>query len=54
MSEKIRSWSGKSNINLIKAEDLNKGAEFQDAVCKVSFGVVGHSLDREDGGGFGS
>ncbi len=39
---------------MITAEDLIKGAQFEDAVCKVNFGVDVHSLDRSDGGGYGS
>jgi len=39
---------------MITADDLIKGAEFNDAVCKVSFGVDVHSLERKDGGGYGS
>ena len=39
---------------MITAEDLMNGAEFKDAVCKVNFGVDVHSLDKNDGGGYGS
>ena len=39
---------------MITAEDLNKGAEFQNAVCKSSFGVDIHSLHIKDGGGHSS
>lgn len=39
---------------MITAEDLNKGAEFQNSVCKSSFGVDIHSLHIKYGGGHSS
>ncbi|MBU2904343.1 FAD-dependent oxidoreductase [Arenibacter algicola] len=36
----------------ITKEDLINGAQFDDGVCKVDFGVDVHSLERDSGGGY--
>jgi len=38
----------------ITKEDLINGAQFDDGVCKVDFGVDVHSLERDSGGGYGN
>ncbi|RKN83455.1 FAD-dependent oxidoreductase [Ulvibacterium marinum] len=38
---------------MITKEDLIKGAQFDDGVCSVDFGVDVHSLEKKDGGGYG-
>ena len=38
----------------VTAEDLIKGARFEDAVCRATFVVDVHSLDKEAGGGYGN
>ncbi|MBA4302293.1 MAG: FAD-dependent oxidoreductase [Cyclobacterium sp.] len=38
----------------ISADDLIKGARFDDAVCRVTFTVDVHSLEKKEGGGYGS
>lgn len=37
----------------ITADDLIRGASFDDAVCRVTFNVDIHSLDKKQGGGYG-
>lgn len=39
---------------MLTKEDIVNGAQFKDAVCKVTFPVDVHSLDKTDGGGAGS
>ena len=36
----------------LNADDLIKGARFDDAVCRVTFNVDVHSLDKKSGGGY--
>ncbi len=38
----------------VSADDLIKGARFEDAVCRVTFNVDVHSLEKNSGGGYGS
>lgn len=38
----------------VSADDLIKGARFEDAVCRVTFNVDVHSLEKNAGGGYGS
>jgi hypothetical protein len=39
---------------MLTAEDLIKGADFEDGICKVTFTVDVHALEKKDGGGYGS
>src|SRR5690606_28349462 len=36
----------------ITSDDLIRGARFDDAVCRVTFSVDVHSLEKRDGGGY--
>lgn len=38
----------------VSTDDLIKGARFEDAVCRVTFNVDVHSLEKNAGGGYGS
>ncbi len=41
-------------IYTVTGEDLIKGARFDDAVCRATFAVDVHSLEKKSGGGYGS
>jgi hypothetical protein len=41
-------------IYTVTKEDLIKGASFEDGICKVTFTVDVHALEKKDGGGYGS
>ena len=48
----IREGRRIQGLYTVTKEDLIKGAQFEDAVCKVNFPVDVHSLMRQDGGGY--
>jgi hypothetical protein len=39
---------------MLSGDDLIKGARFEDAVCRVTFNVDVHSLEKNSGGGYGN
>ena len=41
-------------LYMLTADDLIKGSRFHDAVCRVTFNVDVHSLERNSGGGYGN
>lgn len=41
-------------LYMLTADDLVKGARFDDAVCRATFTVDVHSLEKNAGGGYGS
>lgn len=50
----IREGRRLQGLYTLTSEDLIRGARFPDAVCRATFNVDVHSLDKKAGGGYGS
>lgn len=49
----IREGRRIKGLYTVSKEDIIKGSKFEDAVCRVTFPVDVHSLEKSDGGGYG-